>query len=58
MSLIVFSDAVWRVCDFCLILVPFGHHDEPEILRYAITPIEPSGHISELEEFRLFRQQF
>jgi len=25
-----------RVCDFCLIFVPFGHDDEPEILSYAI----------------------
>ena len=22
--------------DFCVIFVPFGHYDEPEILRYAI----------------------
>jgi hypothetical protein len=22
--------------DFCLIFVPFGHYDEPEILSYAI----------------------
>jgi hypothetical protein len=27
---------VCRVCDFCLIFVPFGHYDEPEILSYAI----------------------
>jgi hypothetical protein len=25
-----------RVCGFCLIFVPFGHYDEPEILSYAI----------------------
>ena len=29
--------------DFCLIFVPFGHYDEPEILRYAITSIYPKG---------------
>ena len=27
--------------DFCLIFVPFGHYDEPEILRYPITSICP-----------------
>ncbi len=27
--------------DFCFILVPFGHYDEPEILRYAKHPICP-----------------
>ena len=26
-----------------LIFVPFGHYDEPEILRYAITSIRPKG---------------
>ena len=29
--------------DFCLIFVPFGYYDEPEILRYAITSICPKG---------------
>ena len=29
--------------DFCLIFVTFGHYDEPEILRYAITSICPKG---------------
>jgi hypothetical protein len=29
--------------DFCLIFVPFGHCDEPEILRYANTSICPKG---------------
>ena len=29
--------------NFCLIFVPFGHYDEPEILRYAITSICPKG---------------
>jgi hypothetical protein len=29
--------------DFCLNFVPFGHYDEPEILRYAITSICPKG---------------
>jgi hypothetical protein len=27
---------VCRVCDFCLIFVPFGHYDELKILSYAI----------------------
>ena len=35
MSLMVLSAAVCRACDFCLICVPFGHYDEPEILPYA-----------------------
>jgi len=29
--------------NFCLIFVPFGHYDEPEILRYAINSICPKG---------------
>jgi hypothetical protein len=29
--------------DFCLIFVPFGQYDEPEILRYAITSMCPKG---------------
>ena len=36
MSLIALAAPVCRVCDFCLIFVPFGHYDEPEILSYAI----------------------
>jgi hypothetical protein len=36
MSLMVLSAPVCRACDFCLICVPFGHYDEPEILPYAI----------------------
>ena len=43
MSLMVLSAAVCRVCDFCLIFVPFGHYDEPEILSYAIPLICPIG---------------
>jgi hypothetical protein len=34
--LIALVAPVYRVCDFCLICVPFGHYDEPEILSYAI----------------------
>jgi hypothetical protein len=30
---------VCRVCDFCLIFVPFGHYDEPKILPYPISLI-------------------
>jgi len=29
--------------DFCLICVPFGHYDEPEILPYANPSICPIG---------------
>jgi hypothetical protein len=29
--------------DFCLIFVPFGHYDEPEILPYEKHPICPRG---------------
>ncbi len=29
--------------DFWIICVPFGHDDEPEILRYAINSICPTG---------------
>jgi hypothetical protein len=34
--LIALATPVWRVCNFCLIFVPFGHFDEPETLPYAI----------------------
>ena len=34
--MIALAAPVWRVCDFCLIFVPFGHYDEPEILPYEI----------------------
>jgi hypothetical protein len=36
MSLIAKAAPVCLVCDFCLIFVPFGHYDEPEILSYTI----------------------
>ena len=36
MSLIALAAPVCRVCDFCLIFVPFGHYDELEILSYTI----------------------
>ena len=39
MSLMALSPPVCRVCDFCLIFVPFGHYDEPEILPYTISLI-------------------
>jgi hypothetical protein len=29
--------------DFCLIFVPFGHYDEPEILPYQNPSICPKG---------------
>ena len=34
--MIALAAPVCRVCDFCLIFVPFGHYDELEILSYAI----------------------
>ena len=37
------STGSFLLIDFCLIFVPFGHYDEPEILRYAITSICPKG---------------
>ena len=37
------SAGSFLLIDFCLIFVPFGHYDEPEILRYAITSICPKG---------------
>jgi len=36
MSLIALAAPVWRVCNFCLIFVPFDHYDEPETLPYEI----------------------
>jgi hypothetical protein len=42
-TMMVQSAAVCRVCSFCLIFVPFGHYDEPEILPYAIRLICPIG---------------
>ena len=37
------SAASLELIDRCLIFVPFGHDDEPEILRYEITSICPIG---------------
>ena len=39
----VLSAGSFLLIDFCLIFVPFGHHDEPEILSHAITSICPKG---------------
>ena len=39
----VLSAGSFLLIDFCLIFVPFGHYDEPEILRYAITSICHKG---------------
>ena len=39
----VLSAGSFLLIDFCLTFVPFGHYDEPEILRYAITSICPKG---------------
>jgi len=36
MSLVALAAPVWRVCNFCLIFVLFGHFDEPETLPYEI----------------------
>ncbi len=43
MSLIARAPPVCLFSDFWPIFVPFGHYDEPEILRYAITSICPKG---------------
>ncbi|MDP6622855.1 MAG: hypothetical protein QF754_11380, partial [Alphaproteobacteria bacterium] len=42
-SLTTFSAGAFSLMDFCLIFVPFGQYDEPEILRYAITSMCPKG---------------
>jgi len=52
MSLIVLAAPVCRVCDFCLIFVPFGHYDEPEILSYAIPLICSIG--DDVRQYDLF----
>ena len=39
----VCSALALELIDFWLIFVPFGHDDEPEILRYAIISICPIG---------------
>ena len=39
----VLSAGSFLLIDFCLIFVPFGHYDEPEILRDPITSICPKG---------------
>jgi len=36
MSLIALAAPVSRVCNSCLIFVPFGRYDEPETLSYEI----------------------
>ena len=43
MSRTVCSAPVVERIDFCLIFVPFGHYDEPEILRYENSSICPIG---------------
>ena len=49
----VLSAGSFLLIDFCLIFVPFGHYDEPEILRYAITSIRPKG--ADVRHFRIDR---
>ena len=39
----VLSAGSFLFINFCLVFVPFGHYDEPGILRYAITSICPKG---------------
>lgn len=39
----VCSAPAFEASDFCLICVPFGHDDEPEIPRYAKRLICPKG---------------
>ena len=41
MSRIAFSAGFLKVIDFCLIFVPYGHYDEPEILPYPVNSIRP-----------------
>ena len=41
MSRTVCSTPLDELIDFCLICVPFGHYDEPEILRYTNPSIRP-----------------
>ena len=55
MSWMVLSAVVCRGCDFCLIFVPFGHYDEPEILSYPIPLICPIGADVRQPERRLER---
>ena len=43
MSRMAFSAGSFLLIDFCLIFVPFGHYNEPEILRYAIISMCPKG---------------
>ena len=50
--MIALAAPVWRVCDFCLIFVPFGHYDEPEILPYEIPLICSIGaDVRQLDEY-------
>ena len=42
--------------DFCLISVPFGHYDEPEILRYENTSACPIG--ADVRQFRLLADEY
>ena len=43
MSRTAFSAGSFLLMDFCLIFVPFGHYDEPEILPYENPSICPIG---------------
>ena len=43
MSLNARAPPVCLVSDLCLIFVPFGHYDEPEILPYENTSKWPKG---------------
>ena len=48
----LFPPGPFLLMDFCLIFVPFGHYDEPEILSYAITSICPKGaDVRQLQEY-------
>src|SRR3546814_9678938 len=49
MSRIAVSAPSFKLMDFSLIFVPFGHYDEPEILRYANTSTRSEEHTSELQ---------
>jgi len=43
MSRTTFSAGSFLLIDFCLIFVPFGHYDEPEIIPYENTSVCPKG---------------
>jgi hypothetical protein len=43
MTQCLFSAGAFLLINFCLIFIPFGHYDEPEILSYENTSMCPKG---------------